>query len=263
MTAPQPPKTTPMTADRATVRGRAPGRGTPPLLELSRMCSGYGPVSVLRQVSLTVGQGEIVALLGSNGAGKTTTILTIAGILTPTEGTIQCNGQPLPGVLHKRSRRGIGFVFEERGVAPSLSTADNLKLGRGGVEPAVEVFPELKPLLKRRAGLLSGGEQQILTVARALASRPDLLVVDELSLGLAPQIVARILNVLRTEVDEGRLGVLLVEQRIHLALRYADRACVLQRGEIVLEDRADRLRSRTDEIAARYFTAREGTSLTE
>jgi branched-chain amino acid transport system ATP-binding protein len=224
-----------------------------PLLELRGVCAGYGAIPVIRDLNLRVERGEIVALLGANGAGKTTTLLTIAGILTPSSGSIESSGRGFPRSLHKRSRAGLGMVFEERGVIPSLSTADNLRLGRGGVDAAVEFFPELKPLLGRRAGLLSGGEQQILTVARALAASPELLLIDELSLGLAPKVVERLLEAIRSAADRAAVGVVLVEQRIHTALRYADHAAVIHRGKIVLEGSADSLRSRTDEIAERYF----------
>lgn len=224
-----------------------------PLLEVRGLHSGYASVPVLRDVNLRVGRGEIVALLGANGAGKTTTLLTIAGILSPTSGSIESRGVKLPRGLDRRSRGGMGVVFEEPGIIPSLSTADNLRLGPGGIGLAVELFPELKGLLHRRAALLSGGEQQILTVARALAAEPELLLIDELSLGLAPKIVDRLLRAIRSIADQGNVGVLLVEQRIHTALRYADRAAVLRRGEIVLEGDADRLRSGTHEIAERYF----------
>jgi ABC-type branched-subunit amino acid transport system ATPase component/branched-subunit amino acid ABC-type transport system permease component len=224
-----------------------------PLLDVREVCAGYGAIPVIRDLSLRVERGEIVALLGSNGAGKTTTLLTIAGILTPSSGSIESSGRRLPRSLHKRSRAGLGVIFEERGVIPTLSTADNLRLGRGGIDPALEFFPELKPLLSRRAGLLSGGEQQILTVARALAASPELLLIDELSLGLAPMVVERLLKAIRSAADQAAVGVVLVEQRIHTALRYADRASVIHRGEIVLEGSAESLRSRTDEIAERYF----------
>lgn len=228
----------------------------PPLLSLSRVHSGYGPISVIRDVDLRVERGEVVALLGANGAGKTTTLLTIGGVLRPTSGSITSLGAELSAGLDKRARAGIGMVFEERGIIPSLTTADNLKLVPGGVDAAVSLFPELGGLLKRRAALLSGGEQQMLTVARALAAEPDLLLIDELSLGLAPMVVERILLSIRNEVEKRKIGVLLVEQRIHTALRFCDRAAVLRRGEIVLEDDAASLRDRADEITDTYLAAR-------
>jgi branched-chain amino acid transport system ATP-binding protein len=227
----------------------------PPLLEARGLYSGYGAIPVIRDINIRVGRGEVVALLGANGAGKTTTLLTLAGVLSPSSGSVESHGTLLRSGLDRRSRQGLGVVFEERGIIPSLSTADNLRLGRGGVEGAVALFPELEGLLSRRAGLLSGGEQQILTVARALAASPGVILVDELSLGLAPKVVERLLRVIRAAVDEDKLGVLLVEQRIHTALRFADRAAIIRRGEIVFQDDAGALRGNASRIAEHYFAA--------
>jgi branched-chain amino acid transport system ATP-binding protein len=222
------------------------------VLEIRGLTVGYGAVPVVRGIDLRVGPGEVIALLGPNGAGKTTTIMAIAGVLPPLSGEVHFLGQPLRGPLHKRAQQGLSVVTEGRSVFMALSTATNLALGRGPTERALALFPELVPLLSRRAGLLSGGEQQILTLARALAARPEVLVVDELSLGLAPLVVRRLLDAVRAAADEG-IGVLLVEQHARQALALADRGYILRRGEIRLEGSGRELLGRIDEIEAAYL----------
>lgn len=227
------------------------------MLSARAMSAGYGSVPVLRAIDLEVRAGEMVALVGANGAGKTTTLLALAGIIAPTVGTVAWLGQTRRAPLHVRARAGMAFMPESRAVLPSLTTRENLELGRGSVADALELAPELEPLLYRRAGLLSGGEQQILCLARVLAAKPKLILADEMSLGLAPLIVRRLLATMRAAADGGA-GVLLVEQQVRNVLNVADRAYVLRRGAIVLEGNAADLRSRLAEIEAMYIAGSPG-----
>ncbi|TYL55493.1 ABC transporter ATP-binding protein [Nocardioides sp. BGMRC 2183] len=203
------------------------------------LVAGYGDLAVVRDLEITVHPGEIVALLGPNGAGKSTTLLTLAGELSPIAGEISWFGAPIAGPLHRRARAGLGFVPEERSVIMSMSVRDNLLLGSGGIEPAVELFPELAELLDRRAGLLSGGEQQMLTLARAVARRPKVLLADELSLGLAPIVVDRLFAALRDVATTLDIGVILVEQQARRALEVSDRWYLMRRGEVVAQGTSD------------------------
>ncbi len=209
-----------------------------PLLRVGNLVAGYGDLAAVRGLNLEVHAGEVVALLGPNGAGKTTTLLTIAGELPKMGGDVHYEGRPLKGSVHKRVRRGLAVVPEERAVFMGLSVSDNLKIG-GQPERVLDIFPELKPLLGRRAGLLSGGEQQMLTVGRALALRPKLLLVDELSVGLAPLAVDRLLDAIRRAAREDNTAVLLVEQQARRALQVADRWYLLRRGVLAGSGTAD------------------------
>jgi branched-chain amino acid transport system ATP-binding protein len=202
------------------------------LLAVEGLSVGYGSLIAASEVSLELHAGEVVALFGPNGAGKTSVLMATVGALPRRAGTVRFNDATAPAALHKLARAGLAFVPEKRAIISSLSTRDNLRLGRGTVAAALGHFPELEEHLERPAALLSGGQQQILMLARALAGRPQVLIVDELSLGLAPQIVERLLSTLRRAADEEGLGVLLVEQQVRRALAVADRWYLLNRGRI-------------------------------
>ena len=233
--------------------------GEHPLLDVTGLSAGYGSVAVVHDVSLSVAPGEIIALLGPNGAGKTTTIMALAGILPPQSGDLKFLGTALRGPIHQRSRRGIAVIPEERSIFRQLTTATNLKLGRGPTDKALDLFPELRPHLGRKAGLLSGGQQQMLTLARALASEPKLLIIDELSLGLAPLLVRRLLDAIVAASERG-IGILLVEQHARMALAIADRGYVMRRGRVDIEgDGCDLLR-RFEEIERSYMHDRGSLS---
>jgi branched-chain amino acid transport system ATP-binding protein len=223
-----------------------------PLLEVTGLRAGYGKVEVVHGIDLEVHAGEVVALLGPNGAGKTTTLTTVAGELPPLAGDVRLLDCDAGDPLHVRARKGLAMVTQERAVLMELTAAENLRVSRCDLDRAVELFPELEVHLDRRVGLLSGGQQQMLALARCLARPSRLLLVDELSLGLAPLIVERLLRAVRTAADEG-LGVLLVEQHVHQALATADRVLVLRRGVVELDGSAADLRGRVGEIEAAYL----------
>jgi len=213
------------------------------LLELTNLHVSYGAIAALRGVDLHVDQGEIVTLIGGNGAGKTTTLKTISALLKPTDGTITFDGQSIAGVApHKLVARGLSHVPEGRGTFSNLTVKENLRLGaytrrdKAGIahdlDEVLTLFPRLKERLAQVAGTLSGGEQQMLAIGRALLAKPRLLLLDEPSLGLAPQLVRLIFDIIR-QINSRGTTVLLVEQNANMALAIAHRAYVLQSGQIV------------------------------
>jgi branched-chain amino acid transport system ATP-binding protein len=228
------------------------------LLEINDLNTGYNGVSVVRGLNLHVNAGEVVALLGPNGAGKTTTLLTTSGLVPIISGEIKVFGKSVKGRRpHLIAREGLAHVPEGRALFYQLTVGENLRLGaaRGAadVKQALAYFPILAEIMDRRAGLLSGGEQQMLAMARALTVKPKLLMVDEMSLGLAPIIVERLLPILRTIADETGAGVLLVEQHVNMALQVADRAYILSHGELVTEGDAKELASNRLLLEASYL----------
>jgi len=222
------------------------------VLEAVGLRAGYGNVEIVRDIDLRVDEGEVVALLGPNGAGKTTTISTLSGELRALGGEVRFLGARTDAPLHQRARKGLGLVSQERAVLMDLTTRENLRVSRCDIDRAATLFPELEPHLDRRVGLLSGGQQQMLALARCLARQCCVLLVDELSLGLAPIIVDRLLQAVRQAADAGT-AVLLVEQHIHKALTVADRVLVMARGTIALEGDADDLLNRLDDIQGAYM----------
>jgi len=233
-------------------------------LAVRDLFAGYRGVPVVRELNLEVRPGEVVALLGPNGAGKTTTLETIAGLHRPISGAVELSGESIGGKpAYVLAQRSLALVPEGRALFPGLTVREHLRLagGRGSAhsrradreEELLEMLPELRKCLGRKAGLLSGGEQQMLAVGRALVTRPRLLLVDEMSLGLAPVIVERLLPILRRAADELGSSVLFVEQHVALALEISDRAYVLAHGRIRLEGPAAELRERRELLAASYL----------
>jgi branched-chain amino acid transport system ATP-binding protein len=203
------------------------------------MSAGYSQQPVVKDLDLEVFPGEIVALLGANGAGKSTTLAALSGHLPLLGGEVLVNNFVDSSPLHRRTREGLAVIVAEDRVFPALTVAENIRVGRCDAESVLSHFPELKPLLRRPAGLLSGGEQQMLSLGRALSRGPKCLLADELSLGLAPMVVDRFLRELREAADSSGLGILLVEQHVRKALKVSDRAYVLLRGEFALSGTAD------------------------
>jgi branched-chain amino acid transport system ATP-binding protein len=232
------------------------------LLEVDGLEVRYGAIRALHGVSLRVEEGQIVTLVGANGAGKTTTLRALSGLVTPSAGTIRLAGHALQGLPpHAIVRLGLAHAPEGRGIFPNLTVRDNLELGayirsdRAGIAADLERqlarFPRLRERATQLAGTLSGGEQQMLAVARALLSRPRLLLLDEPSLGLAPQIVAQIFAILR-ELNQEGMTILLVEQNAHMALGIAHYGYVLETGAIKMQDRASVLAA-SDEVKKAYL----------
>lgn len=234
-----------------------------PLLRLANIETYYGPIMAIRGISLSVAEGSIVTVLGANGAGKTTVLRTVSGVVDPQKGTVTFEGQE----IQKRSpdrvvRLGIGHVPEGREVFPFLTVRENLMMGaflrhdRGAVAEDLDrvfgYFPVLSERSNQRAGMLSGGEQQMLAISRALMTRPKLLLLDEPSLGLSPILVADIFRIIRRINEEEGITILLVEQNARMALEVAEYGYVLEVGRIVMEDQCKRLLEK-DEIKEFYL----------
>jgi len=214
------------------------------LLEVVDLAYAYAGAEAVRQVSLAVGRGEIVALLGANGAGKTTSVKMIAGVLAPRRGSIRLGGRELAGApSHVVVRQGITLVPEGRLVFPQMTVLENLQLGmhvqrdraarQGLLDQALGIFPRLAERRRQLAGSMSGGEQQMLAIARGLMASPRLIILDEPSLGLMPSMTRELFRLIAT-INRSGVGVLLVEQNLHQALRIADRGYVLEKGAVVL-----------------------------
>ncbi|MBX3159887.1 MAG: ABC transporter ATP-binding protein [Deltaproteobacteria bacterium] len=233
------------------------------LLEVQGLDVHYGGIHALKNVSFDVEAGKVVTLIGANGAGKTTTLRAISGLLRPSKGSVHFDGAPITGLpAHKIFGLGLAHVPEGRGIFANLSVDENLQMGAylrhrdtAGVakdrKRALELFPRIAERLTQNAGTLSGGEQQMLAIARALVARPKLLLLDEPSLGLAPQIVALIFQIVRSIAAEGTT-ILLVEQNAHMALKVASTAHVLEVGAVVTSGPAAEL-ARDDKIRKAYL----------
>lgn len=227
-------------------------QNSPAVLACERLSAGYHGVPAVSELDLAVGAGEVVALVGANGAGKSTVLGALAGFIKPLAGTATFRGVGRNEPAHRRAQRGLAMVADDRSVLRTLTAEENLRLGGGGVDKGVALFPELRPLLGKRAELLSGGEQQMLSLARALSSRPSALLADEVSLGLAPLVTHRLHRAVRAAADSGT-AVLLVEQKVRLALAFADRIVVLRRGRKVLEGAPPDIADDLAEIERQYL----------
>jgi len=219
------------------------------MLETLNINAGYGEVQVLWDVTIRVGRGEIVALLGPNGAGKTTLTRVLSGLLKPYSGSIKFNGTDITHIpTYERIKMGISLVPEGRQIFPHMTVLENLyagmyslkKIDREVLEQVFEIFPRLKERVNQKAGSLSGGEQQMLAIARALVSRPKFLILDEVSQGLAPKVVEMIFNVIKSLRDEKKISILLIEQYVYDALSISDRVYILRNGRVVYEGDSSR-----------------------
>lgn len=226
-----------------------------PVVETRGLSAGYGAQAVISDINLVLHPGEVVGLFGANGAGKTTTMLALAGELLPMAGEVELHGEVTRDPLYRRAQNGLMFVTEEKSVIMGLTTRDNLRVGGVDIEIALGLFPELEKRINIMGGLLSGGEQQMLSLARALGRNPRILLADELSLGLAPIVVQRLLQAVRDAAAELGMAVLLVEQHVRQALKFADRAYIMRRGTVEISGTTSELMSRISDIEETYLTS--------
>lgn len=233
------------------------------MLEVDKIDVYYGDIKALWEVSLVINEGEIVVLFGSNGAGKSTTLRTISGLLRPATGSITFNGLSLmEQAVHRIVELGIGLVPEEKKIFRGMTVLENLEMGAflGSARQAkdakmkwvYEVFPVLKERRKQKAGTLSGGEQQMLLISRALMSQPKLLMIDELSFGLAPLLVQNLFRTMRQIHESTGISILLVEQNVRMALEFSDRGYIIENGSIVAEGKAQDFLNR-QQVKDAYF----------
>ena len=223
------------------------------VLQAESITAGYDKIPFLKDVDFGVRSGEVVALLGANGAGKTTLIMTLAGHVKPAAGQVLLRGQVQHSSMDQRVHGGgLSVITQDRSVFMTLTVRQNIRLGRGDIGEALSLFPELEPHLGRKVGHLSGGQQQMLAVARAICARPSVILADEVSLGLGPKIVDRLLDVLTKVASDKDVAVVIVEQFVNKALRFSDRAYVLNRGRIAVEGSSRDMLGRTDELAKLY-----------
>ena len=233
-----------------------------PVLEAAGLTAGYLPGQpVIESLDLQVFPGQITVLLGANGAGKSTTMHTLAGMIPPMSGEVRLDGVATRLPLHKRAARGLAYVTEQRSVLMGLTTRENLEVGGVSVDEVLALFPELEKRIDIRGGLLSGGEQQMLTLGRALARKPKVLLADELSLGLAAKVVTRLLQAVRDTATAQGTAVLLVEQHVRKALKYADHVYVLQRGRVVTSGTGADMAERIDELEGYYMHGVDAAAL--
>ncbi|NVI89053.1 ABC transporter ATP-binding protein [Actinomadura sp. BRA 177] len=234
-----------------------------PVLSVRNLTAGYGGVQAVRDLTFDVAPGEVVALLGPNGAGKTTALLSIVGLVPLMSGEVRALGREVESKRpHRLARRGVMLVPDDRGVFFGLSVREHFRLAhrrpdRERERQVLERFPALRDLQGRRVGLLSGGEQQMLTIAKAILAKPKVLMIDEMSLGLAPKIVQEMLPSIRDLAKEEGIGLVLVEQHIELALSVADRGIILNHSRVVLDAPAKSLLNRRADVEAAYFGADE------
>lgn len=222
-------------------------------LDVRGLSAGYGAAPVVSGLNLHAEAGEVVAMLGRNGAGKTTTLMAIGGFLKRSVGVITIDGTAVSGPPQRRMRGLVGLVLEGRSVFPPLTTAQNLKVGSVELTDALRLFPELEARLHVKAGNLSGGEQQMLSLARTMCRRPRVLLIDELSFGLAPVVCDRLFSGVRQFAADHDIAVVLVEQHLHYAAQVADRAVVMSQGRAALELPSSELVSRASEIEQLYL----------